>query len=87
MIRTVFYLLLSIFLLTLLRYVIGTLAKGVSGLLHPKGTTRQAELAGELKRDPVCGTFVSTSASVKKIVGGEVVHFCSEACRDKYKDV
>jgi len=86
MIRTVFYLLLSIFLLTLLRYVIGTIGRGVSELLHPKGPARQAELAGELKRDPVCGTFVSTSASVKKTAGGEVIHFCSEACRDKYKE-
>jgi YHS domain-containing protein len=53
--------------------------------LHPKGPARQTELAGELKREPVCGTFVSTAASVKKTAGGEVIHFCSEACRDKYK--
>ncbi len=39
---------------------------------------------GELKKDPVCGTFVAVSTSVKKTVHGEVVHFCSEACRDKY---
>jgi len=40
---------------------------------------------GELKKDPVCGTFVSVDVSVTKRVGGETVHFCSAACRDKYR--
>jgi YHS domain-containing protein len=41
--------------------------------------------AGDLKRDPVCGTYVSTSVSVKRTVKGQVVHFCSNECRDKYR--
>jgi len=40
---------------------------------------------GELKRDPVCGTFVSVDVSVTKRVNGETLHFCSPACRDKYR--
>ncbi len=40
---------------------------------------------GELKKDPVCGTYVSTAVSVTKRIGGETVHFCSPACRDKYR--
>jgi YHS domain-containing protein len=43
------------------------------------------QAGGELKRDPVCGTYVSTAVSVKRTVKGEVVHFCSEECRDKYR--
>jgi len=39
---------------------------------------------GELKRDPVCGTYVSTATSVKRTIGGEVVHFCSVECSNKY---
>lgn len=39
---------------------------------------------GELKKDPVCGTYVSTALSVTRTVNGEVVHFCSKECRDKY---
>jgi YHS domain-containing protein len=39
---------------------------------------------GELKRDPVCGTYVSTAVSVKRTVKGEVLHFCSEECRNRY---
>jgi len=40
---------------------------------------------GELKKDPVCGTYVSTAASVTRTVNGQVVHFCSAQCRDKYR--
>ncbi|HTQ54414.1 MAG TPA: hypothetical protein VMI94_08140 [Bryobacteraceae bacterium] len=40
---------------------------------------------GELKKDPVCGTYVSTEVAVTSRVNGETVHFCSAACRDKYR--
>ena len=40
---------------------------------------------GELKKDPVCGTYVSVDASVTKKVNGELLHFCSANCRDKYR--
>jgi len=37
-----------------------------------------------LQQDPVCGTYISAGASLKRIVNGKVLHFCSEECRDKY---
>ena len=40
---------------------------------------------GELRKDPVCGTYVAENASVKKVVDGKPVHFCSAACRDKFR--
>ena len=86
MIRAVGYLLLAIFLITQLRYVIGTIMKGFSGLVRPSESRRSAELSGELRKDPVCGTFVPAATSLKKTVRGEVIHFCSSACRDKYKE-
>ena len=42
------------------------------------------QAGGELKKDPVCGTYVSTAASVSRTVDGQVVHFCSKACSDRY---
>ena len=39
---------------------------------------------GELKKDPVCGTYVSPGAAVTQVVKGDLVHFCSPQCRDKY---
>lgn len=38
-----------------------------------------------LVQDPVCGTYVATETSLKKIVKGKVLHFCSEACKDQYQ--
>ncbi|MGD1072611.1 MAG: hypothetical protein ABSB15_21000 [Bryobacteraceae bacterium] len=37
-----------------------------------------------LQQDPVCGTYVAVDTSLKKIVGGRVIHFCSAECRDRY---
>ncbi len=40
---------------------------------------------GELRKDPVCGTYVSVEGSITKEINGEVIHFCSAGCRDKYR--
>ena len=37
-----------------------------------------------LHQDPVCGTFVPVTTSLKRMVAGEPVYFCSQACRDQY---
>ncbi|HUP05460.1 MAG TPA: hypothetical protein VMU19_15785 [Bryobacteraceae bacterium] len=39
---------------------------------------------GELKKDPVCGTYVSVAASYTLNVNGQTLHFCSKECRDRY---
>ena len=39
---------------------------------------------GEMKKDPQCGTYVSTELSLKTRNGGEVLHFCSQECQDAY---
>jgi YHS domain-containing protein len=86
--RLLLYPLLAILLITLLRYVIGIIGKTFSEFVlpaHPKEPKGRSQPIGELKRDPVCGTYVAVTASVKKTVGGEVIHFCSAACRDRYK--
>jgi uncharacterized protein len=41
-------------------------------------------VGGELKKDPVCGTYVSTSLAVTRTVKGETVYFCSNECRNKF---
>ncbi len=91
-IRTVLYLLAAIFLLTFLRYVIGAILRAFAELFQPRGpasgTGREgaarSTAGGELKKDPVCGTYVAAGASVVETIGGEVLHFCSTKCRDQY---
>jgi YHS domain-containing protein len=50
----------------------------------PPPSAPHVMVGGELKKDPVCGTYVSTGASVTRTVDGQVLHFCSKECRDKY---
>ena len=38
-------------------------------------------------RDPVCGMHVAEVLSIPLREGGELVHFCSPACRDEYVNV
>jgi YHS domain-containing protein len=40
---------------------------------------------GQMARDPVCGTFVSTELSHRLDRGGETLHFCSRDCRERYQ--
>ena len=52
--------------------------------------TRQASgspVGGELKKDPVCGTYVAASGALNETVNGEIFYFCSPECRDKYAHV
>lgn len=93
MFRALIYTILGIFVLAVIRMIMSTLTKGVSELFREEGTASNAGSGtsrppsaggGALKRDPVCGTFIPADSSVHKVVGGEVLYFCSTACRDKY---
>jgi len=89
MFRLFFYLIALIVLISVIRTVAGVLLKGIgvwfasTSPTHPHAPSTPA--GGELKKDPVCGTFVSTATSVKKTVGLSVLHFCSVECRDKFQ--
>lgn len=93
MIRFVVILLASVLLISLLRAIMGVIMKGFADLVgggtaaarQPQQPPAQVPLGGELRKDPVCGTYVSTTASIQKTVGGQTLYFCSLACRDKYK--
>ncbi len=40
--------------------------------------------AGEMVRDPICGSFVSKESDIRVRHGQKVECFCSYDCRDKY---
>lgn len=40
--------------------------------------------ARKLVRDPVCGVYLAEVLAIPLRAEGELVHFCSTACRDKY---
>jgi hypothetical protein len=41
-------------------------------------------VGGELKKCPSCGTYHAVGNLAGKTRSGEVVHFCSAGCRDKF---
>ncbi len=86
MLRFLLGLILAIFLITLIRAVVGFVGRAVAQLFEPEsGRSRpRTPSGGELVQDPVCGIYVSNRTSVRKTVKGKTYYFCSEACRDKF---
>jgi YHS domain-containing protein len=78
--------LVPILIFFLLRSIIRTLAYGAGRrAAAAKPRPREVPASGELKKDPVCGTYVSTAVSITRTIGGKTVHFCSEDCSRKYR--
>jgi YHS domain-containing protein len=55
-----------------------------AGVGTESGNTQSGVAARKLVRDPVCGMHVAEVLAVPLRESGELVHFCSVACRDKY---
>ncbi len=79
------------FLLPLLVFLLlRSLLRGVFAALRPAARPageRQppAQSGGVLKKDPVCGTYVSTTTAVTRTMHGELVYFCSKECAEKFR--
>jgi YHS domain-containing protein len=89
MIRFLFLrVLVPLVLLLLLRAVLRSIFASGRSTTAPRTAARQpppVQAGGELKRDPVCGTYVSAATGITRTVNGQVVHFCSAECRDKFR--
>ena len=94
MFRAFLYLIVFLLVMSVVRSVLGILSKAFSGL--SSSTSPQAGASGsrpssspptggELKKDPVCATFISTATAFQKSSGGQTYYFCSTACRDKFQ--
>jgi len=88
MIRLFFRVVVPLLLLFwLLRGILRSMFAGLNSQVaaRPGRPVPPVSAGGELKKDPVCGTYVSADTSVTKRINGQTVHFCSPACRDKYR--
>ncbi len=94
MLRTVLYLIASIFAIALIRGVIGIITKGVGQLFEEEAQAQSASsgkgsaggkegFGGELVKCPSCGTFFPPAKGHKRAVQGQTLAFCSEDCRGK----
>ncbi len=92
MLRVIVWLLTSIFLITIVRAFIGIILKGFAELMGTQASRQppaapsrtSVPISGELRKDPVCGTYVATSTPFQKSVHGETHFFCSEDCKAKF---
>ena len=90
MFRFIITAIISILAITFVRAVVGLIGKAINEAISPTPSSRSEEkkasvpAGGELRKDPVCGTYVAEQAALQLTVKGEPVFFCSTACRDKF---
>jgi YHS domain-containing protein len=81
--RFALFILLGIFVARAFWRLVDGIVAGAGG--RPRGTS-VPERGVSMVRDPVCGTFVVPEHAVTIVDGRTTVSFCSDACRDKYRD-
>ena len=95
MLRLILAILASIFAISILRSVIGLIVRTFGDLVGsnlaqsaPKEPSQSPSsdtpVDGELKKDPVCGTYVLAATAVKKTSDGHTIYFCSNNCSEKF---
>jgi YHS domain-containing protein len=86
--RFLFWLLVVSWSVWLLRRIFARMVQNTAAV--PQNSTEDSTAAQtaagsrRLVRDPVCGMHVDETLSIPLREGGELVHFCSIACRDAY---
>jgi YHS domain-containing protein len=87
MFRFLGLLLAFIFVVPLIRLVLGVIGRAFSNFAAgPKRpSVRTQPLGGALHLDPVCGTYVSEQSAVKLRDGQQTRFFCSEECLKKFR--
>jgi YHS domain-containing protein len=88
--RFLFWLLVASWATWLLRRFLGWILENAStaGQTSTEGGTpvEGRQPGRRLVRDPVCGVHVDETLSIPFRDEGELLHFCSLACRDAYAD-
>jgi YHS domain-containing protein len=86
--RFLFWLFVVSWSVWLLRRVFGSMTQSAASMppQHTNASTPEQTpgASRRLVRDPVCGMHVDETLSIPLREGGELVHFCSLACRDAY---
>jgi hypothetical protein len=88
-IRFLFWLLVLSWSVALLRRLVAWMLRGGGAApatqdVETSGNTDGVGMARRLIRDPVCGAHVAEVLAIPLREGGELLHFCSVACRDEY---
>ena len=86
--RFIFWLVIVSWSVALLRRIVAWMLRGAMVNRVDSGPAQSATempaTARRLVRDPVCGVHIAEVLAIPLREGGELVHFCSTACRDQY---
>ena len=89
-VRFLFWLLVISWGARLLRRLVAAMFRDADGApsqsADTRGETQMPRMARQLVRDPVCGMHVDETLSIPLREAGELLHFCSVACRDAYAE-
>ena len=89
MFRAILFLIGILLATSVARAVLSIISKAARGGFNPATSPAprpsSTTAVGELKKDPVCGTFISTATAFQKAVSGETYYFCSTQCRDQFR--
>jgi YHS domain-containing protein len=96
MIRVIVELLITILVVIIARAILNSLLRGIANTSQTAFQNRgsytggsesdssRSKVAGELHKDPVCGTYVAESTPFQSRIAGETFYYCSPACREKH---
>ena len=81
--RFIFWVVILSWSVALLRRLVRRMGQGAAESQPPVGVPADTT-ARKLVRDPVCGMHIAEVLALPIRQNGELLHFCSAACRDKY---
>jgi YHS domain-containing protein len=74
--------------IALLLFVLYIFGRFIAGLIKSSNAAQKSgspkDAAGRMVKDPVCGMYMDARLAIKLEKRSEVVHFCSEECKNKY---
>jgi hypothetical protein len=91
--RFLFWLLVVSWSVALLKKLVGWMVKSATQSAEPaaqrdpeisRNSGGSVGVSRRLVRDPVCGAHVAEVLAIPLREGGQLIHFCSVACRDQY---
>jgi YHS domain-containing protein len=82
-VRYIFWVLVVSWSVAILRGIVNRMGRGVQQS-HPSDDVADQTAARKLVRDPVCGMHIAEGLALPLRQDGEILHFCSAECRDKY---
>jgi YHS domain-containing protein len=83
MLKYLFWLLVVSSSVAILQRIVGKMVSGNVGS-KPSVDVPNDAVNQKLVRDPICGMHVAEGLALPLKQGGEMLHFCSAECRDKY---